>query len=281
MRFVPSTLVVDPRSPAAPPTRTAFVLHGILGSGRNWRTLARQLAGRHPHWRFVLVDLRNHGDSAGAPPPHTVTTAADDLLALHEAFGAPDAVIGHSFGGKVALRYAARHPDGLHQCWVLDSLPGVVFDTDENDVTQVIRALRGFPPVLDRRDTVREGLVAGGFSPGLAQWMTTNLARQDDGTFTWRFDLDAIEAMITDYFELDLFPVLEAPPVDVHLVRAGRSDRWDAGTLEHLADVVARCQDVDGPKVAVHLLEHAGHWVHVDDPEGLMDTLGPSLDALR
>ena len=62
--FIPAHDIVI--APGADPTATAFVLHGILGSRRNWRGFVRKLAPRLPDWRFVLVDLRNHGDSHGA-----------------------------------------------------------------------------------------------------------------------------------------------------------------------------------------------------------------------
>jgi pimeloyl-ACP methyl ester carboxylesterase len=54
---------------AAPPVRTAFLLHGLLGQGRNWRTFARRLVAAAaeagaPNWRLLLVDLRCHGQTA-------------------------------------------------------------------------------------------------------------------------------------------------------------------------------------------------------------------------
>jgi esterase len=52
------------------------------------------------------VDLRLHGGSTGFEPPHTLGAAADDVdrLVEHLDFHAA-AVMGHSFGGKVALLY--------------------------------------------------------------------------------------------------------------------------------------------------------------------------------
>jgi esterase len=54
---------------------------------------------------------------AGLPPPHTVAAAAADVdrLVEHLDFHAA-AVLGHSFGGKVALTYAAHHGDELGRC---------------------------------------------------------------------------------------------------------------------------------------------------------------------
>src|SRR5688500_14865900 len=102
--------------------RVALVLHGVFGSGSNFRSLMKTLAAERDDWRFVLVDLRLHGRSLEAPPPHSLAACADDLAALtRELALTPAAVIGHSFGGKVALTYAERQPPGLRQAWVLDS----------------------------------------------------------------------------------------------------------------------------------------------------------------
>ncbi|VFQ68798.1 unnamed protein product [Cuscuta campestris] len=109
-----STLAFD--EIRSPPDRsykfTAFVLHGLLGSGRNWRSFSRSLASSLPSgWRMILVDLRNHGRSAEIgcfEQPHTMENAANDLANLIESQGWdwPDVVIGHSMGGKVALQFA-------------------------------------------------------------------------------------------------------------------------------------------------------------------------------
>src|SRR5690606_28024263 len=113
------TEIGDRRAP-----KVCYVLHGVLGSGNNFRTLIKGLASSCPQFRFLLVDLRLHGRSLEAPPPHTLQACAADLARLAEHDKAlPAAVIGHSLGGKVALAYAERQPPELRQVWVLDSYP--------------------------------------------------------------------------------------------------------------------------------------------------------------
>lgn len=107
-----------------PSTSTAFVLHGLLGSGRNWRSFSRSLTSTlsasfpSTEWRMVLVDLRNHGKSAelqGFDPPHNMINAAKDLANLVKSEGWlwPDVVIGHSMSGKVALQFAESCARGI------------------------------------------------------------------------------------------------------------------------------------------------------------------------
>lgn len=79
-------------SPTAQPHHTVVLLHGLLGSGRNWRMWARKLVDaaqaqsptRLP-LRMLLVDLRCHGGSTHLPrlaPPHTLAAAAQDVVRL-------------------------------------------------------------------------------------------------------------------------------------------------------------------------------------------------------
>lgn len=263
--MLPAHRVIGPESGPV-----AFIVHGILGSGANLVGLARALSARHPAWRLVLPDLRGHGDSAAGPPPHTLAACAADLAELAEQVGHPRVVIGHSFGGKVVLLYGRDHRSAaLHDVWVLDAPPGTHDDTTRHEVVRVLAAARGLVPPFASREAVSAHFQAAGLSAAIATWMTTNVARRPEG-LVFRPKLDVIEALLADYFRNDLWDFLEHPPpgLGLHVVRAGRSDRWDAATLARLARV----------PVDVQVLPKAGHWVHVDDPEGLMALLGGSLD---
>ncbi|MFW6331186.1 MAG: alpha/beta fold hydrolase, partial [Gemmatimonadota bacterium] len=90
------------------PGQWLAVLHGIYGAGRNWASVARALVGARPGWGAVLVDLREHGESVGFEPPHTLESTAADLDGLEA--GPVEAVLGHSFGGKIALLRARTDP---------------------------------------------------------------------------------------------------------------------------------------------------------------------------
>jgi pimeloyl-ACP methyl ester carboxylesterase len=242
-----------------------FVCHGILGSGQNWRTFCRQLQEHRPDLELVLVDLRCHGHSPSVSPPHTVDACARDLLQLSGELGLPDAVIGHSFGGKVALslmRYISPA-----EVWVLDSPPGPLSDKpeDRHEVSKVITALRAVPLPLSKRKDLKDLLMAAGFSSAIGTWMTTNLKRSPEGGLIWRFDLDGVESLIKDYFKEDLWSMIEDDyDTDVHLVRAQLSDRWSP-------EILARLNRQRESKV--HVLPRSGHWVHVDNPTGLSEIL--------
>lgn len=247
-----------------------FLLHGILGNRGNWRSFARRLAGALPGWSVVTVDHRHHGDSLGAPPPDTVAACGEDLAALAAALGVrPRVTVGHSFGGKVVLAHADRHPEGLAQVWVLDAPPDAGDrGGEDHEVVRVVAALRDVPLPLARREQVVTELMDRGLSRPLALWMTTNL-RPVEGGYAYRFDLDGAERLLRDYFRVDGWPVLERPRGRpwVEVVRAERSDRWDAAALDRFAALPSTVP------TRLHTLPDAGHWLHADNPDGLLALL--------
>lgn len=267
MSFVPAWhMVGDDDAP-----HLGFVLHGILGSGRNWRSFARRVVNARPQWRLALVDLRGHGDSGPAPGPQTVARCAADLVGLHEVVGVPDTLMGHSFGGKVALVYARdQRPVPVH---ILDSRLDRAEgqNASNNDVLSVLSVLGQVRVPAPDRKGVGEQLRALGLGPTVTQWLLTSLKRSPDG-WVWKLDLTAIDALIADYLDLDLVDWLRGPDgAEVHLVRAARSSVWSPESIAVL--------DTLDPRVTVTTLENADHWLHVTDPEGLLGALVPRMNA--
>jgi esterase len=278
--FVPAhSLVGEPGA-----AKLALVLHGALGSGNNLRSLASKLGKLRPEYRFCLVDLRHHGESQGAPPPNTLAACAGDLAALIDELGQePDVILGHSFGGKTALMFAQLFPGRARQLWVLDSNPGSQDPTAANEVIRVIQAVRTTTtPAADRAEVVTQ-LMQQGLSSGTSNWLATNLQRQPQG-LVWRFNLDAIYALMLDYFRVDLWPVLEsgAADSDFRVVVAERGDRWapeNRARLEAMLETVRhREPTVRGSgTVELHVVPNAGHWLHVDNPAFLLELISQNL----
>ncbi len=254
------------------PAGWMYVLHGIYGAGRNWGTIARRVVRARPDWGALLVDLREHGDSRGFPPPHTIAAAAADLDTLAARFP-PAAVLGHSFGGKVALAWARSGRAGLRQVWSIDSTPDA--GPPRGSAWQMLEIVERLPGPFDAREDAVNALVEAGTAEPVARWMTTNL-RPADGVFHWRLDFEAIRALLEDFFRTDVWPVVEALPagLDLHVVRATESSVITAEAVERFLAA--------GPRVHLHLVE-GGHWLNADNPEALLERLtehlpGPDAD---
>jgi pimeloyl-ACP methyl ester carboxylesterase len=253
------------------PDRVAVLVHGIMGSGRNWAGWARRLATLYPQWRFVVVDLRGHGDSQAPQAPHTLQACVADLEETFAAIGLrPRLAIGHSFGGKVVALWACGASSGPPLALVLDAVPFEAGDAPlDDEVAGVVRAVASLRPPLQGYDQVRAAFVSRGFSDMLAGWMTTNV-RRDGDAFTWRFDLDVVRELLDSYLVVDLTEAIESSPGRVTLIRAGRSSRWTPS-------LVGRLGALQG--VEIRVMPDAGHWLHVDDPAGLLQEIGRLIEV--
>jgi 4,5:9,10-diseco-3-hydroxy-5,9,17-trioxoandrosta-1(10),2-diene-4-oate hydrolase len=94
--------------------RPLLLLHGLVGSAKNWRQnisfLSRDSA-------VYVVDLSNMGESDRVPGLDAgLEATADRLAAFMDAVGLDEAdIAGHSHGGSVAMMFAARHPDRVRR----------------------------------------------------------------------------------------------------------------------------------------------------------------------
>lgn len=261
------------RAAAANPSRVVLFLHGILGSGSNLRGIAQAFVQAEPSTAALLVDLRLHGRSVGFAPPHDVAACARDLIALEQTLPWPvTAVVGHSFGGKVALAYHRERPQ-LARVVTLDSDPGSRPDRVGSEQTMsVLAMLEQFPPTYARREDFVALVQAAGHPRGIAEWLAMNLERSGDQAspqFTLRIDLPGIHQLLDSYFSSDLWPVLEGSGARVDVVIGGRSQVWgdeQRVRIEALRERRPAC-------IHVTVLPEAGHWVHVDDPTGLRAAL--------
>ncbi|XP_068652571.1 abhydrolase domain-containing protein C22H12.03 isoform X2 [Aristolochia californica] len=264
-------------SSAVPDPPTAVLLHGILGSRKNW------------------VDLRCHGDSAQIkkPPPHTVASAALDVLKLVAKLRVtPRVLVGHSFGGKVALSMVEQAAKPLARpvrVWVLDSTPGKVRPggDGEDHPADLISFLSKMPKQVLSKLEVVHALMQEGISKDVAQWVVTNLRQNGPGSlsshFSWVFDLKGIDEMYKSYEETNLWKVVEDVPRGVHVnfLKAERSlHRWALEDIQriHAAEELAI---EEGAGVEMHVLEDAGHWVHADNPDGLFRILSSSFQGFK
>jgi esterase len=262
--------IVTPKS--GDPERYMLFLHGILGTRANWRRIARRFVDARPAWGAVLVDLRQHGDSLDFPAPHTLAAAASDVRKLEEALGLRvEGALGHSFGGKVVLRWLADRPGQPTQAWVIDASPSSRrSDRDATATAAVLEMLSRLPSQWPSREAFVSAVTDAGQPAAIAEWLAMNLRRSEDGSRRFGPDLRAIRDLIDDYARTDLWEVVESLPRSATLdfVIGGRSKVWSEADRARIDEI-----SQENPRVSVHLFPDAGHWIHVDTPDALLALL--------
>jgi pimeloyl-ACP methyl ester carboxylesterase len=229
------------------------LLHGFLGSSRNWQTAGAALAS---HYHVCALDLRNHGRSPHAPEM-TFAAMLDDVMGWLDARGlARASILGHSLGGKLAMRLACRHPARVARLIVVDiapkAYPGMAQRTEIVAMNELrLEGLRSRAEAEVRM----EGRVADWAT---RKFLTTNLERGDDGAWRWIVNVAALTAALPD---------LIAAPVGPEERFAGPA-QFILGGKSHFVSV----EDHAGirrhfPHARIDVVAGSGHNPHMEQRE--------------
>lgn len=249
--------------------RTLLLLHGLYGRGRNWHAVARGVIAGRPEYACWLVDLPHHGDSGRGRHDVSVRGAADDVCEWMAAAGVDaNAVLGHSFGGKVALAIADVQRARDLQVWIVDSTPET--RAPSGSAWTMLQSVRALPARFASRDALVSALTADGWPSGVGQWMASNLVRDGEG-FVWRLDFDVMEHLLHSFFTTDLWPVVEAgaPRHAFHFIKASESSALSEAAVQRL-------ERTSSARATIHRLQ-GGHWIHADQPQAVIDMLVAAL----
>ena len=242
------------------------ILHGLLGSSRNWTTIGKALQDRYD---VHAVDLRNHGSSPHAESMRWTELLAD-LRAYLNAQGIRECILmGHSLGAKVAMRFACEYPDAVTKLLIVDI------------------AAKPYPPYHDAEFRAMKSVAVGelanrkeaeaALEPLVANWamrqfLLTNLVRDEaTGAFKWQVNLEALHASLphirhNSLLETDRY---NGPTL---LVRGGKSDFIDDRDSLEMMHWFPLLLEVSVP--------NAGHNVHVEDRKGFLSVIDEWLELV-
>ena len=241
----------------------ALVLHGLFGSGTNWRTIARRLGQR---LECHLVDQRNHGRSAHARGMSYPELAADLLACLDAGRIDRTGIIGHSMGGKAGMTLALSAPERVRWLVVADIAPV----PSPSDHRPVLDALMALPlDTLSTRADADATLAASIPEIELRRFLLQNLVFEGAGP-RWRIDLAAITEALPD---LTGFPSTGPRTVYKGPTLFLRGERSDYLTERHETRIHALF-----PAARIVTIAGAGHWLHAEQPAAVVAQIERFLD---
>jgi esterase len=237
--------------------RPLVLLHGLFGCSNNWAPL---VAGLKSHFDLITPDLRNHGKSPHDPDA-SVRAMSEDLAELLDSLGLGRVLLlGHSLGGRVAMRFALDHGPRVERLLIAEMGPreyGPLFP-------QVFEALTKLPiQNIRNRKEADEQLSSSLPDSALRAFLLTNLHRVEDSRYRWKMNLEALQAARADTRAEIKAPAPYGGPV---LFLRGENS------------VYLKDADLPGikalfPGATLETLPGAGHWLHVDKPLEFKDKI--------
>ena len=167
-------------------------------------------------------------------------------------------LVGHSLGGRVALRAGLAEPAALGRIVLLDITPSPVVVPD---TPRIVDLLLAAPARAPSRDGFRAHFRAGGLDERVVEWLLQSLGHEA-GEYRWRVDRTALAGLLDRTSGEDLWPAVEGPrPFAVACLRGSRSPYVRETDVRRL--VAAGCP--------IDTIEGAGHFLHIDRPDDVVD----------
>jgi lipase len=235
-------------------------LHGVTGHALRWRVLAEAL----PELRFVAVDLRGHGHSPWTPPWSIEQHVADVLAVLDERGLHRVPVVGHSYGGAIALHLARTARQRIQRLALLDPAIGL----DPQDMltrAEEDRAGETFPD-LEAARADRAANWEGVPDALVDRELEEHLVRDGD---RWRYRY-CPSALVVAWSEMARPAVTPPAGLPTLLLPAKRADYVDPAW-------VRACEEALGGALTVVEVD-AGHSLHLEKTAEVAALLGSFLE---
>ncbi|WP_117233392.1 alpha/beta fold hydrolase [Vibrio maerlii] len=236
------------------------LIHGLFGSLDNLGILARTLKDT---FQVISVDLRNHGQSFHSDS-HSYTNMAQDVIQVLEHLNIETAIfVGHSMGGKVAMKVASIEPKKASKLVVLDMAPVDYQVRRHDDVFHAIQQTESAAP--QSRAAAMAILDSHLKVPGVAQFLGKSLYKAESH-MQFRFNTPSL---ISNYADIIGWDEGDANNVATLFVKGGDSDYLMAN---HQSAIQRQF-----PNSKAHIIANTGHWLHAEKPQEVLRVINKFL----
>lgn len=228
-----------------------IILHGFLGMGDNWKTLAKQFSNLG--FQVHLVDQRNHGRSFHDSEFNYEVLAADlKQYCSHHTINNM-VLLGHSMGGKTAMLFAALYPELISKLIVADISPR--FYTVHHDAIMEGLCSLNFEEISSRKEAEIQ-LSNYVSDAGTRQFLLKNIYRISPSVLGLRINLKVLKTNVSE--------VGEALPSNLNFQKDTLFLRGDKS--EYISTQDEALIKHQFPTAVVKTISNAGHWLHAENP---------------
>ncbi len=251
-----------------------IILHGLFGSSDNWIPIAQKISQKY---RVIVVDLRNHGLSPHSDV-HTYQSMVSDVFELLTTLNIDCAhIIGHSMGGKVAMKFAAEYPECVISLTIADTLPknylenqistinsdfhNVIFETIEKIDLQSFKTRKDIEKKIEQ--VISDKQIAGSILKNL---------KLSGKSFYWKINVPVLKVQLNHLLSeinLEDLPQINKPTL---FIRGSKSNYITDFEFNKTKDIF--------PEAKLSTIVGATHWLHIEKNEEFSMLVINFLDAI-
>ncbi|XP_019616955.1 PREDICTED: protein ABHD11-like [Branchiostoma belcheri] len=242
------------------------ILHGLFGSKQNWHSISRLLT-RKVDRKIIAIDIRNHGESEHTDVMDYPSMAADVAATMKEEGVERGILIGHSMGGKIAMTLALQQAELVEKLIVVDTTPTT--SAGKQVFPKIIEGMKNVKfhtewTLSKTRSEADKTLLKTIPDLGVRQFILTNLVEDDNGWFSWRVNIDAIEKNLEQIWSFPQFKHVSYHG-DTLFLGGSKSPYISESSYPEIKRLF--------PKALVTHIEDSGHWVHSEKPKEFMEAV--------
>lgn len=233
-----------------------IVLHGYLGMSDNWSTFGKQMSAIG--YQVHMLDLRNHGRSFHSEE-WSYDAMVSDLFNYMEHYQIENAVVlGHSMGGKVAMKFAVQFPEKVQKLIVADIAPRN-YAPHHQDIFEALNAV----DFTDKPSRQEVDAKLGEYikDAGTRLFLMKSLYWLEPGQLAFRFNLNVFnknEDVVGEGLKEDA-----KYNGDVLFIRGGKSNYIQESDEILIKSIF--------PKAIIETIPNVGHWLHAENPQMFYD----------
>lgn len=227
-----------------------FLIHGLFGSADNLAIVKRHFEAKH---NIVSIDLPDHGESEWTDG-FDIETAAESVKQIADQISVKTfAILGHSLGGKVAMKLALKYPTCVSHLIVADIAP-VAYSHRHQTIFDGLNAV-DLTSLTTRKDA-DSAMATVIKEAGVRQFLLKSLYRKENGDWAWKFNL---KGLIQSYPKIINWQPVESQFTGTTLfIKGAKSDY----IISEYKDDISRYF----PNAKAHIIDGVGHWLHAEKP---------------
>ena len=239
------------------------ILHGLFGSGDNWKTYANRMATKG--FCIHLVDQRNHGRSFHSDQFNYNLLVLDLKYYLDHYKIDSCILLGHSMGGKTAMNFSLKYPEYVSDLFVVDISPRKY--PIHHD--KIIEALKSLDLNLIKTRKEAENKLSNFINDNvLSSFLLKNLYWISKEKLAFRFNLNSLSKNLSNVGD-EIINNSKFLNNSIFL-------RGEFSNYVEENDIISIHKNF--PNASIITVPNSNHWLHIDNPDEFFDII---LDSIK